>query len=54
MGELGPFEPLPVGEELLRHWVGLLSKAEKASLNVLADAFPRSLPKEEVADLAGY
>jgi hypothetical protein len=51
---LGPFEPLPRGRELLGHWVGQLSKAERAALEALVAAYPGSLTKEEVAAQAGY
>lgn len=46
---LGSFDPLPQGQELLRHWLGQLSKAEREILEVLAKEFPRELSKEEVA-----
>lgn len=46
---LGSFDPLPQGQELLQHWLGQLSKAEREILEVLAKEFPRELSKEEVA-----
>lgn len=51
---LGPFDPLPHGEALLQHWFRQLSKAERAILQVLVEAYPVSMPKAEVAQLAGY
>lgn len=51
---LGEYEPLPSGEALLQHWLNQLAKAERAALLVLAQAWPRALTKEEVADQAGY
>lgn len=51
---LGSFDPLPEGDALLAHWYGQLGKAERATLQVLAEAFPQSLSKEEVAERAGY
>lgn len=51
---LGDFEPLPQGDDLLRHWLGQLSKAERAALEALAKAYPQSLSKEDLAEAAGY
>lgn len=51
---LGSFEPLPVGQDLLRHWYSNLNKAERAALECLADTYPQSLSKEEVANRTGY
>ncbi len=54
LAALGPYDPLPTGHELLEHWLGQLSKAERESLRVLAEAYPDALPKDEVAAKAGY
>jgi hypothetical protein len=51
---LGPFEPLPTGEELLMYWAGRLPKAERAIFIVLKEIYPRSLYKQEIAELSGY
>lgn len=51
---LGPYEELPRGPDLLDHWMGQLSKAEKAALSALVQAYPGALTKQEVADQAGY
>lgn len=51
---LGSYEPLPSGRALLDHWLGQLSKAERGALEALANAYPRTLTKEEVATAAGY
>jgi len=51
---LGAYEPLPSGRALLDHWLNQLSKAERGALAVLANAYPSSLSKEEVAAAAGY
>jgi hypothetical protein len=51
---LGDFEPLPIGDELLRHWLGQLGKAERAALEALAESYPDPLSKEEVAERTGY
>lgn len=51
---LGPFDPLPSGDALRRYWLGQLGKAERAALEVLVAAYPRSLSKDQVAAEAGY
>lgn len=51
---LGFYEPLPQGQALLNHWLGQLSKAERAVLQALAEVWPASLTKEQVAETAGY
>lgn len=44
-------EPLPQGEELLAHWMGSLKKkAEREVLQVLVDAWPDALDREEIAE----
>jgi len=45
---------LPHGDALLQHWRGQLGKAERASLDALAEVFPAALAKDEVAARAGY
>ena len=54
LAKLGSFDPLPHGQALLDHWMAQLSKAERAILSALADAYPNALSKEEVAAAAGY
>jgi hypothetical protein len=51
---LGSYEPLPSGDALLQHWLRQLSKAERACLEALANAYPRALDKAELAANAGY
>jgi hypothetical protein len=46
---LGDFDALPAGRELLDHWRAQLGKAEREILDVLAEAFPQALAKEELA-----
>jgi hypothetical protein len=46
---LGPFDPLPTGRALFELWLGQLGKAEREALQVLYDAYPEALSKEEVA-----
>ncbi len=51
---VGPYEKLPVGEELLKYWCGRLPKAEKAILQVLAICPGCLGSKAAVARAAGY
>ena len=51
---IGDVPPLPTGRELLTQWLGQLSKAEKAALAALADAYPDALSKDVLARRAGY
>jgi hypothetical protein len=51
---VGDVEPLPSGAELLRYWLGRLSKAEAALLELLVSAYPRPVSQAELADRAGY
>jgi hypothetical protein len=50
---LGQFESLPVGPDLLRHWLGRLGKAERAILQAVADAGGETT-KSDAAERAGY
>ncbi len=52
--ELGEFEPLPTGRALIDHWSGRLGKAERLILDVLIYAWPTPMPKDAIADEAGY
>jgi hypothetical protein len=51
---LGSFTPLPVGRALLEHWMGQLPKAERKSLEALAEVYPKTLSVAQVAARAGY
>jgi uncharacterized protein len=51
---LGTWEPLPTGRALAEHWVSGLPRAERSILQVLIDAYPASLTKQEVAAATGY
>lgn len=51
---LGPFDPLPRGRALLDHWYGQLGKAERKALESLAEVYPRTLSKTQLAARAGY
>jgi hypothetical protein len=51
----GAWEPLPGGgPALLEHWVAQLGRAEGLILRALADAWPGTLTKQDVADRTGY
>jgi hypothetical protein len=52
--ETDTYEPLPTGQSLIQHWMSQLSKAERAILQTLVDYYPDSLPKEDIASIAGY
>lgn len=49
--ELGDFEPLPEGKELLKHWLGQLGKAERLILEAVAAG---KSTIDDVAQAAGY
>lgn len=51
---LGAFDPLPRGRELLDYWFRQLSKAERKALESLAEVYPRTLSKSQLAARAGY
>jgi hypothetical protein len=51
---LGRYDPLPTGRALLDHWLRKGSKCERKILETLAESYPRSLSKAQVANRAGY
>lgn len=48
------YEPLPTGRDLIDFWRSKLGKAERAILDVLLNAYPDELDREEVAARSGY
>ncbi len=51
---LGEWDPLPTGSALLQYWLGQLgSGGASRMLQALADAYPNSLTKQELAQAAG-
>jgi hypothetical protein len=52
--ELGLWERLPTGSDLVDYWRNRLGKAERLILETLTQAYPAGLNKEEVAARAGY
>lgn len=53
---LGPYEPLPVGDELRAHLLNgsKCSTMEKAMLRTLFDAYPDSMAKGRILELTNY
>lgn len=55
LGALGPnFEPLPTGDELLRHWLGRLPEGERVILEALVAAYPGDVERESLSETTGY
>lgn len=55
LAALGDYDPLPTGVELREWWKDKhLGKAERAILDVLADAWPDEVPVDRIAEAAGY
>jgi len=53
LGVIGDFEPLPTGKKLLDHWLRELgSGGTHRMLSALAEAYPRALGKDELAQLS--
>lgn len=53
--ELGDdYEPLPIGEDLQRHFMNTLPEGEKRILAVLIGAYPQSVDREELSNSTGY
>ena len=51
---LGPYDPLPTGQELLQHWLRDLGDSGAARiLQAAAAAYPRSLTKTELGEASG-
>jgi hypothetical protein len=53
-GTWDSFTPLPRGRALLEHWLSQLSKAERKALESLAEVYPRTLSKAQLATRSGY
>ena len=51
---LGQWIPLPTGDDLRRHWMGQLPKAERSILEHLCGVYPDSMDKPTLAVRAGY
>lgn len=51
---LGAYDPLPTGRALLAYWLSQLDKAPRLILEALANAYPRSMTKDQLAAATGY
>ena len=51
---LGPFDPLPEGEDLRRYWLGKVDKAGRAFLGILFAIYPEAITRNDLAERAGY
>lgn len=51
---LGPYDPLPTGDELRAYWLSKLGKASRTILQALFEVYPEGLDKQALADRAGY
>lgn len=54
MDALGPFDPLPTGEDLQAYWIQRLPKGSAEILRALVAAYPKSLTDEELGERTGY
>lgn len=54
LAEAGDVEPLPTGQALLDHWRASLGRAERTLLDVLVDAYPAALTRDELSERSGY
>lgn len=52
--EAGDVQPVPQGQALLEHWRGQLGRAERSLLDVLVDAYPAELAREDLSERSGY
>ena len=51
---VGPYEPLPRGNELREYWIKKLPKAESTTLRTLIDNYPSQLVKDQIGEITGY
>lgn len=51
---LGPFEPLPIGEELRAYWLRKVSTSEAKILQTLIHCYPESIHTADLAHESGY
>jgi uncharacterized protein len=48
------YEPLPVGDDLRRYWLGRLPEGEKRLFTVFVEVHPHAVTHEELAEKTGY
>lgn len=54
LAALGPYDPLPSGQDLIQHWMRQLKLAERKILEVAAFKYPRRISTDKVAEMTGY
>jgi hypothetical protein len=54
LSALGSFDELPTGEALRNYWIRETGAAPGAMLKALCEVYPKSLSRDEVAEVAGY
>lgn len=54
LSALGPFDELPTGEALRNYWIRETGAAPGAMLRALCQVYPKSLTRDQVAEVAGY
>lgn len=54
LAALGPFDALPSGDDLRAYWIREAGAAPGAMLKALADVYPRTLSRDEVAEASNY
>lgn len=48
------YKPLPTGKELQQHWLNTLPQGEKVMLELILDAYPNSITREELSEKSTY
>lgn len=51
--ELGDYEPLPTGEQLIAYWMGKVGGGAARILRACCDAYPHGLTREQLGNAAG-
>jgi uncharacterized protein len=54
LSALGPFDPLPTGNDLIQYWLGQLDKAQSSILSALIDVYPKQMDKAALGAATGY
>ena len=52
--DLPPYDPLPTGDELVKHWLTKLGKCERMILETLVSVHPEGLSAVELGERTGY
>jgi hypothetical protein len=48
------FTPLPKGDELREHWLNRLPQGERAVFELLIEAYPHGVARDEITERTGY